>query len=90
MPPNTNTEIALLKQEVQYIKEWMTRMETMMKDFISTANSTFATKQEHEQNKIKIQSIEDAQSKVVWSILWTFWTLIIWFIAFVLKKLWVI
>lgn len=79
MPPsNTNTEIALLKQETQYIKEWVARLEKkqdeqhkllydMLKDFIETSWETFATKKDHEQNSKRIDELEsDKKSVIKW------------------------
>ena len=92
MPPsNTNTEIALLKQETQYIKEWVARLEkkqdeqhtllyNMLKDMKDSFSDNFATKEELKPIKEK-QAIHDTIiARIAWGsfigIITIAWTMI--------------
>lgn len=96
MPPsNTNTEIALLKQETQYIKEWVTRLEkkqdeqhlllyNMLKDMKESFSDNFATKEELKPIREKQESHDKIIERIAWASF--FWFLaIIWWIVWVTK-----
>lgn len=94
MPPsNTNTEIALLKQETQYIKEWVARLEktqieqhtllyNMMKELKDSLPETFknfATKEDHETNSKRIEELENDKKAIIkWIILSFVWIILAW------------
>lgn len=70
MPPsNTNTEIALMKKDIEYIKQSMLEQKELMKDFIASSKDTFATKEEHKANEKAIEEIRSAHTKIAWSAL---------------------
>lgn len=101
MPDNPNTQIALLKQSMQNVEKQIDEMKKETKEsfsilsdqltkFIDSAHLTFATKEEHRQNKIDIQELKNTQSKVWMTLIGTFWTLFLATIWVILKKLWII
>lgn len=101
MPDNPNTQIALLKQSMQNVekqidemkketKESFTILSDQLTNFIDSAHLTFATKEEHRQNKIDIQELKNTQWKVWMTLIGTFWTLFLATIWVILKKLWIL
>lgn len=73
---NTNTEIALLKQETQYIKEWVARLEkkqdeqhtliyNMVKEMRDSMPDKFVTRPEHIDNEKRISELEANKNAVI-------------------------
>jgi len=62
-------EILLLKSSNEYMKEKIDNIESLLKDFIKSADTKFATKEEHRQNKEDIEKIN--------KIFFWLWTLVI-------------
>lgn len=88
---NSNIDIALLKQETQYIKEWVARLEKkqdeqhnllygMVKEMIDWLPKQFVTREEIEPIKQKQKAHDDIISRVWWGALITLISLIGWFI----------
>lgn len=90
MPPsNTNTEIALMKQEIKFTNEAVSRIEKKL----DTISESFATKQEHKDNSDKIiesnrkidklsESVSNINLKIA-LVTWWFTT-----VLFIIQKLW--
>lgn len=98
---NTNTEIALLKQEIKYTNEAVARIEKntalqhvelkiMMQDFIDSAWIKFVSREEHQENRRAIEEIQDSHKWIIRSAFWAIWSFTIWIILFILKKIWVL
>lgn len=68
-------EVALLNNSFEYMKEKVDSIETLLKDFIESAPDKFATKQDHIDNKEKINMLY----KIVWTV-----------IGFVFTALWTV
>lgn len=87
---NNDTQIALLKQAMEFQNKEIIEIKKILLDFIDSADKKFATKEEHRQNKEEIEAIKGTQSKVQMALLWTFWTLFLAAIWLILKKIWII
>lgn len=76
------TELALMKKDQEYTKEKVVNIEKMMKDFISSADVKYATKQEHKQNKEDIEKINKIffwlGTLIVWTIVLAVINLVLW------------
>lgn len=83
----TKWEFYSLRKET---KEGNQALHEKLDKFIEAANDKFATKEEHEANKIAIEEIRSAHSKIAWSAISFIWATIIGFATFVLKKLWIL
>ena len=57
MATTEREEILLLKKDQEYMKEKIDNIESLLKEFISTAPEKFATRAEHNQNKEAIEKI---------------------------------
>lgn len=68
-------EVALLNNSFEYMKEKVDSIETLLKDFIKSAPDKFATKQDHIDNREKINMLY----KILWAV-----------IAFVFTALWTV
>lgn len=89
MATNTNTEIALLKQETQYIKEWVARLEkkqdeqhtllyNMVKEMRDSFPEKFVTRPEHEENEKRIAELEwDKKAIIKWIIASFIWIILV-------------
>ena len=71
MPPsNTNTEIALIKNDISYMKWDIQDIKKILKEFIDSAPDKFATKEQHEQNSKRIEELEsDKKAVLKWIVL---------------------
>ena len=69
MATTEREEILLLKKDQEYMKEKIDNIESLLKEFISSAPEKFATKAEHKNNHERINKIESAISKVAWAII---------------------
>lgn len=65
MPPNTNTEIALIKQAMDFQNKEISEIKKILLEFIDSANDKFATKQEHNANKLEIADIKATHTKLI-------------------------
>lgn len=65
------------------------RLETLIKDWFSSLPNTYATKEEHEANKVAINELKATHTKIAWSAISFIWATIVGFAWFVLKKLWI-
>lgn len=95
MSPSTpNTEIALLKQAMDFQNKEISEIKKILLDFIDSAPNKFATKEEHEANinstNDKIKEIKEAHNKIAWAAISFIWVIIIGFASFVLEKLWIL
>lgn len=86
----TPTNIELIDYKFKTMEDRFDRLETLIKEGFAMADSKFATKEEHQINKEKIERIESIQSKVWMTLIGTLWTIFLWFCTFILKKLWII
>lgn len=85
-----NTEIALLKQAMDFQNKEIWEIKKILIDFIESAPNKFATKEEHKANKEAIEEIRSAHNKIAWSAISFIGATVIWFAWFVLKKLWIL
>lgn len=74
-----------MKTEMEYIKKELGEIKTMIKEQFWN----FATKEEHEQNKEAITEIQETHKWIIRSLLWAFWSLILWLVYLFLKKIWI-
>lgn len=51
------TDVALMKQTIEFMQKDIGEIKQMTKDFISSADSKYATQEQHLQNKIAIDKI---------------------------------
>lgn len=96
----TKTDIALMKQEIQYVKESVTRQEinmttqhneikVMMKDFMEEVRGGYVTKPEHEENKKRIADLEKKRETALTEFVkYTISFILAVVTTFVLIKLW--
>lgn len=90
MPPsNTNTEIALMKKDIEYIKESISEQKDqhkalydMMKNFIESSPDKFVTKDELKPIKEKQVFHDEVISRIAWASFW-------WFIAIIWAFIWI-
>lgn len=86
MPPsNTNTEIALMKKDIEYIKQSMLEQKEqhkalydMLKDFIDSSPEKFVTRPEHENNAKRISELEaDKKAIIRWIVVSFIWIILV-------------
>ena len=72
MPPNTNTEIALMKKDIEYIKDSISEQKEqhkalydMLKGFIESAPDKFVTRKEHDDNRTRISVLEEDKKAII-------------------------
>ena len=88
MPPNTNTEIALLKQAMDFQNKEISEIKKILVDFIESANTNFATKVEHKNNQDRIADLEkDRKNILMETVKWFIMTLLGIGVAFLMYKL---
>lgn len=76
MPPNTNTEIALLKQAMDFQNKEISEIKKILLEFIDSANEKFASKEEHSLNQKRLDAHDAIISRITWSIIGGFVTII--------------
>lgn len=89
MPPNTNTEIALIKQAMDFQNKEISEIKKILLEFIDSANDKFATKEEHKANKVEIELIKSTHSKVISWLIGTVATIFVTFLWLIIKTLWI-
>jgi hypothetical protein len=77
MPPNTNTEIALLKQAMDFQNNQIAEIKKILLEFIDSANDKFATKEENGLNQKRLDAHDAIISRITWSIIGGFVTIIL-------------
>lgn len=92
-----DSKISEYKSDLRLTNQVMDRMQTdikeikdMLTDFIKTIPTIYATKEEDRENKREIENIKNTGARLIWAFLWTFWTFLIWFFIFILKKFWIL
>lgn len=78
-----------LDSHQEYTKGEFKSLHAKLDKFIESADEKFATKEEHNSNKVAIQEIRSAHTKIAWSAISFIGATIIGFAWFVLKKLWI-
>ena len=79
-----------LESHQEYTRWEFQALHLKLDKFIDSADWKFATKEEHAANKIAIEEIRSAHTKIAWSAISFIWATIVGFAAFVLKKLWIL
>ena len=69
---STNTEIALMKQELKYTNESVKRVEDNQKETMHILKSFIDSVNEKYARKADVSAIQDNQKKLVWALLSTF------------------
>lgn len=79
-PSNTNTEIALIKNDISYMKWDIQDIKKILKEFIDSAPDKFATKDELVPIKEKQVEHDKIIERIAWWSVWTLITIILWVI----------
>lgn len=58
MPTSATTEIALIKQAMDFQKTEVAEIKKLLIEFIDSANHTFVTVEKHQNNQKRIEALE--------------------------------
>lgn len=65
MPPSTITEIALIKQAMEFQKVEIADIKKLLIEFIDSAEHKFVTKEEHKKNQERIDLLEKDKTSLM-------------------------
>lgn len=89
------TDSALSKQSLANMTNSIEKLEKVVTDWFKeikeefkAMNTVFATKVEHQANKLEIESIKATHSKVITWVIGTVWTIFLAFLWLIIKTLW--
>lgn len=74
-----------LEAHQDYTKWEFKSLHSKLDKFIESSFDKFATKEEHQTNKLAIEDIKSTHNKLMWWVLGTVWTISLWIIYFVIK-----
>lgn len=90
------TDSALSKQSLTNMTNSIEKLERVVtgwfkeiKDELKAMNTIFATKVEHQANKVEIESIKATHSKVITWVIGTVGTIVVAFMGLIIKTLWI-
>lgn len=90
------TDSALSKQSFTNMTNSIEKLERVVtgwfkeiKDELKAMNTIFATKVEHQANKVEIESIKATHSKVITWVIGTVGTIVVAFMGLIIKTLWI-
>lgn len=90
------TDSALSKQSLTNMTNSIEKLERVVtdwfkeiKDEFKAMNTIFATKVEHQANKVEIESIKATHSKVITWVIGTVGTIVVAFMGLIIKTLWI-
>lgn len=84
------SDLRLTNQVMDRMQKDIVEIKDMLIDFIKTTPTMYATKEEDRDNKREIENIKSTGVRLIWALWWTFWSFIIWFFLFILKKFWIL
>lgn len=90
------TDSALSKQSLTNMTNSIEKLERVVtgwfkeiKDELKAMNTIFATKVEHQANKVEIESIKATHSKVITWVIGTVGTIVVAFMGLIIKTIWI-
>ena len=90
------TDSALSKQSLTNMTNSIEKLERVVTDWFKeikeefkAMNTIFATKVEHQANKVEIESIKATHSKVITWVIGTVGTIVVAFMGLIIKTLWI-